>query len=63
MLRHAVVCHIYYQNHVEKALEYLEESADLADIFITCNQALSRNVIRAANKKGLSVQLRVFENR
>ncbi len=63
VLRHAVVCHIYYQNHVEKALEYLEESADLADIFITCNQALSRNVIRAANKKGLSVQLRVFENR
>lgn len=63
VLRHAVVCHIYYQSHVEKALEYLEESADLADIFITCNQTLSRYVTRAANKKGLTVQLRVFENR
>lgn len=63
VLRHAIVCHIFYQNHVEKALEYLEESADLADIFITCNQTLSSYVTRAANKKGLSVQLRGFENR
>lgn len=63
VLRHAIVCHIYYQNHVEKALEYLEQSVDLADIFITCNQSLSRYVTRAANKKGVSVHLRVFENR
>ncbi|MFD3322136.1 glycosyltransferase [Alteromonas macleodii] len=63
MLRQAIICHLFYQTHIEKALNYLEESAGLADIYVTCNQSLSRCVIRAANKKGLSVQVRVFENR
>lgn len=63
MLRQAIICHLFYQTHIEKALDYLKESAGLADIYVTCNQSLSRCVIRAANKKGLSVQLRIFENR
>lgn len=62
MLRHAIVCHLFYHAHIEKAIACLEESVGIGDIYITCNQALSRYVIRAANKKGLSVQIRVYEN-
>lgn len=63
VLKHAIVCHLYYQNHIEKALDYLAESSDLADIYVTCNPTLSKYVTRAANRKGLSVQIRAFENK
>lgn len=62
-IRHVLVLHLYYIEHIERALKEVQDCVHLVDVIITCMPFLKAHVRRCANKLRLKVSIKCFDNK